>query len=73
MRNDEITLQILDKKEQLKNDDYKIVKCFEAMLASKAMPYQISELILKRDKLRSEINELEIRKSKLDESGKEFE
>jgi hypothetical protein len=46
-------------KEELQNGDYKIVKCYEAQLANKDMPYNIVELLSERDAMRQEINTLE--------------
>lgn len=49
-------------KEALENsfdDDYKIIKCYEAQLMNKPMPYNIEEVISERDARRARINELE--------------
>lgn len=73
MRNDEISLLILAKKDALKKDDYKIIKCFEAQLTSEPWPYDYKKLIKERNLIRQEIESLEERKKLLDESGKEFE
>jgi hypothetical protein len=73
MRNDEISLLILSKKDALKKDDYKIIKCFEAQLTGEPWPYDYEKLIKERNVIREEINNLEERKRLLDESGKEFE
>jgi hypothetical protein len=73
MRIDELNLLILSKKEELKEEDYKIIKCFESFVLSKAMPYPIDKLILKRDELRNEINTLELRKRELVLLNKETE
>lgn len=48
--------------EELENsftDDYKIIKCYEAQLMNKPMPYDIEELINARDAKRALINQLE--------------
>ena len=73
MRNDEISLLILTKKDALKKDDYKIIKCFEAQLLGEAMPYDYESLIATRKQIRLDIEDLEARKLALEESGKEFE
>jgi hypothetical protein len=73
MRNDEISLLILFKKESLRKEDYKIIKCFEAFMMQKEMPYNFEELISKRDAIRIELEDLEQRKKALDLSGKEYE
>jgi len=73
MRNDEIGLLILSKKDALKKDDYKIIKFFEAQITGKPWPYDYEKLIKERNVIREEINNLEERKRLLDESGKEFE
>lgn len=46
-------------KEKLQEEDYKIIKCFEAQIKGEVMPYDIETLIAKRDEYRAEINELE--------------
>jgi len=73
MKIDELNLLILSKKEELKEEDYKIIKCFESFVLSKPMPYLIDKLVLKRDELRNEINALELRKRDLVISNKESE
>ncbi len=73
MRIDELNLLILSKKEELKEEDYKIIKCFESFVLSKPMPYLIDKLILKRDELRNDINTLELRKRELVLLNKETE
>lgn len=50
------------------NDDYKIIKCYEAQLMNKPMPYNIGELINARDEKRSRINALEELLKELQES-----
>lgn len=48
--------------EELRNsfeDDYKIIKCYEAQLMNKPMPYNIGELINARDAKRDLINSKE--------------
>lgn len=46
-------------KEQLKNSDYKIIKCVEYSLANMPAPYDITELHGERQNLRDQINALE--------------
>jgi hypothetical protein len=46
-------------KNELSLDDYKIIKCYEAQLIGASMPYDINELINKRNLIRAQINELE--------------
>jgi hypothetical protein len=46
-------------KEYLKNDDYKIIKCYEAQLLNEQMPYNLQELLTQRKAWREEINNLE--------------
>ena len=41
------------------DDDYKIIKCYEAQLMNRPMPYNINELIAARDEKRARINELQ--------------
>lgn len=54
-----VKAQIQQFKDQLTNDDYKIVKCYEASLLSQELPYDIQELHTQRQSLRNQINELE--------------
>lgn len=46
-------------KEQLFAGDYKIIKCYEAQLMDREMPYDINLLIQERDAWRASINEYE--------------
>lgn len=39
--------------------DYKIIKCYEASLQGKPMPYDVNELMTARQKVRDRINELQ--------------
>lgn len=41
--------------------DYRVVKCMEASLMGKEMPYDLEELITARQKVRDEINEVQDR------------
>lgn len=46
-------------KNELKDGDYKVIKCYEASLTKQEMPYNIQELHSQRQLLRQKINELE--------------
>lgn len=46
-------------KAQLTDDDYKIIKCYEASLVGEPLPYDIHAIHLDRQDLRIKINELE--------------
>lgn len=52
--------RIWELKDQLAQGDYKIIKCAEAQLMGEALPYDVSLLVLERNELRREINELEV-------------
>lgn len=52
--------RIWELKDQLAQGDYKIIKCAEAQLMGEALPYDVSLLVLDRNELRREINELEV-------------
>ena len=39
--------------------DWKVVKCYEAKLQDKPMPYDFDELMAERQKVRDRINELQ--------------
>ncbi|MDL2310318.1 hypothetical protein LJC39_04300, partial [Parabacteroides sp. OttesenSCG-928-B22] len=54
-----ISQRIEEMKSHLSNDDYKIIKCYEANLLNNPLPYDIVELHSEREKIRKEINELE--------------
>jgi hypothetical protein len=43
----------------LYDSDYKIIKCYEAFMRQKTLPYNLEELSAQRDAWRAEINELE--------------
>lgn len=57
IRSKENTVQIL--KNELKKTDYQIIKCFEAFISNKQMPYDYNILENKRIAWRNEINILE--------------
>lgn len=46
-------------KAQLSDDDYKIIKCYEASLIGAKLPYDIAALHHSRDEIRAKINEME--------------
>lgn len=51
--------RIAELEEQLRSNDYKVIKCFEASAVSGEMPYDIAKLHAARERARSEINELQ--------------
>jgi hypothetical protein len=57
--------RIEELKEYLKNDDYKIIKCYEAQLLNEEMPYDLQQLLTQRKAWRDEINQLEFEISML--------
>jgi hypothetical protein len=69
----EIVASYLDKLDELKAEDYKIIKCYEAQLLEEEMPYDYVSLINKRKVTRLEIENLLQRKIALEQSGKEEE
>jgi hypothetical protein len=69
----EIVFKIIDFKEKLKAEDYKVIKCYEAQLLNEEMPYDFVSLIAQRKQIRLDIEDLEARKLALEQSGKEFE
>lgn len=46
-------------KKQLDSSDYKIIKCYEASLVGKELPYDMTEIHAERQEIRDEINRLE--------------
>lgn len=60
-----LTFAINAKKALLKKGDYKVIKCMEAQLMNKELPYNIDELTAERDAIRAEINELEEKVSQI--------
>jgi hypothetical protein len=52
--------EIESRKQELSDSDYKIVKCYEASLLNKPLPYNVEELHQTRQQMRNEINELEL-------------
>ena len=55
----QIRQNIENLKNELKDGDYKVIKCYEASLTKQEMPYNIQELHSQRQLLRQKINELE--------------
>lgn len=51
--------QIKALKEELDNTDYKVIKCYEALLVGEAMPYNAQDLHTSRQSIRDNINSLE--------------
>lgn len=51
---------ILDYQLKLKSEDYKIIKCAEAKVKDLEMPYDVDELISRRNNYRKLINEAQI-------------
>lgn len=47
--------------------DWKVIKCYEASLQSKPMPYDIDNLMEKRQKMRNRINEIQEQLKELEE------
>lgn len=61
---EKINRQIIDLKASLGSDespigDWKVIKCYEAKLLEKEMPYDVNDLLAKRAEVRKRINELE--------------
>ena len=50
---------IWELKDKLAQGDYRVIKCAEAQLTGKPMPYDIEALVAERNAMRREINELE--------------
>jgi hypothetical protein len=73
MQYTEIVISYITKIDELKKDDYKIIKCFEAQLMGEEMPYDYVSLINQRKQIRLDIADLEARKLALEQSGKEEE
>jgi hypothetical protein len=53
-------------KNNLKETDYKIIKCYEAFMRQQTLPYNLEELSAQRDAWRTEINQLEEELAELD-------
>jgi hypothetical protein len=58
-KNQKINNEISLLKRKLTETDYKIIKCYEASMRQKPLPYDIDELSEQRDAWREQINELE--------------
>lgn len=59
INNIDIQKQIFELKTELSDGDYKIIKCYEAQLVGKELPYNIEEIYVEREEIRQQINELE--------------
>lgn len=46
-------------KKELSDSDYKVIKCYEASLMNKDMPYDLQTLISERNSKREEINDIQ--------------
>ena len=46
--------------------DWKVVKCYEAKLQDKPLPYDLDELMIARQNVRDQINELQSQLAELD-------
>lgn len=55
-----IKTEISSLKETLSEGDYRVIKCYEALLANKPLPYNINDIYTERQKIRDKINELEL-------------
>lgn len=47
-------------KNELTASDYKVIKCYEASLAGKELPYDIAALHIERQQVRDRINQIEV-------------
>lgn len=54
-----IRAKIQELKDYLTDSDYKITKCYEASMTSRALPYDLEPLLTQRQEARDKINELE--------------
>jgi hypothetical protein len=61
-----LKVRISSLKEELAATDYKVIKCAEYSLAKLDAPYDIAALHAERQKIRDEINSLEIEVSKME-------
>ena len=58
---DKARQRIAELEEQLRSNDYKVTKCFEAQAVGGEMPYDIAKLHAERESKRAEINALQQR------------
>ena len=58
---DKARQRIAELEEQLRANDYKVIKCFEAQATGGTMPYDIAKLHGERESQRAEINDLQSR------------
>lgn len=61
-----LKVKISNLKEELNASDYKVIKCAEYSLAQLEPPYDIAELHAERQKIRDEINSLEVEISSME-------
>lgn len=54
-----INAKIEKLKNELKNGDYKVIKCYEAYIVGDKAPYNINSIHKERENLRNKINQLE--------------
>lgn len=54
-----VRTEIQELKDRLTNEDYKIIKCYEANLLGQKLPYDIKQIHEERQNYRDRINELE--------------
>lgn len=55
-----VKAEITALKETLSEGDYRVIKCYEASLVRKPLPYNIDDIYTERQKTRDKINELEL-------------
>lgn len=55
-----VKMEIKRLKIQLSESDYKVIKCYEALLSDTPLPYDITQLHTERQSCRDKINELEL-------------
>jgi hypothetical protein len=53
-------IRIQNLQSQLEDTDYQVIKCYEASLSGKELPYDIQELTSTRQAMRDEINQLQV-------------
>lgn len=56
-----IRSEIAALKDKLSESDYKVIKCYEASLIGKELPYDIASLYSERQSIRDRINDLELK------------
>ena len=58
-KNVDVDNEINELKDMLTSTDYKVIKCMEAFLCGKELPYDIYKLSVERNNQRDRINQLE--------------